>query len=371
MAPRVRVLHVVEATGGGVVSVIVDSIKQLRSTYPEDFTFSVLYSHREETPQAFGEDMSGVSFIKMDMGQAAFSWRDFRRVASLRKIFREYDVVHCHSSRAGFLCRTAGLLNRNGTKLFYSPHCYAFLRQDFSVVKRAAVYAVEMVLARISSARTLACGDSELMQARSLSRHAGLIRNGVDSVREPIRPVELPIGLAPFLVVGSGRDCLQKDPGQFCRIADALTASHFQFQWIGPCSHPTATGWLERSSAVNLMARASVFVICSRWEGLPVAGLEALSLGRPLLVRGCSNARDIVIHGENGFIYKTEAEAVRYLQQMASDPALCQLMGRRSLELYEQRFSSSNYLELAPLYSQGRSTVAYASVSGVTGNYEY
>jgi glycosyltransferase involved in cell wall biosynthesis len=58
-------------------------------------------------------------------------------------------------------------------------------------------------------------------------------------------------------------------------------------------------GWVE--NPYPYMARASVFVLSSRWEGLPGVLIEALYCGAPLIATDCpSGPREILAEGRYG-----------------------------------------------------------------------
>ena len=50
-------------------------------------------------------------------------------------------------------------------------------------------------------------------------------------------------------------------------------------------------------------ANARVFVLASQREGLSIAMTEAMAGGVPVVVSDIGEARDVVVHGENGFVY--------------------------------------------------------------------
>jgi glycosyltransferase involved in cell wall biosynthesis len=58
----------------------------------------------------------------------------------------------------------------------------------------------------------------------------------------------------------------------------------------------------QRPDAVSFVAAADVFVNPARVEGLPVAVLEAMALGRPVVATKAGGVPEIVRHGETGLL---------------------------------------------------------------------
>lgn len=69
---------------------------------------------------------------------------------------------------------------------------------------------------------------------------------------------------------------------------------------LGLDSIATVTG--ERSDAVDITAAADAFVLSSDHEGLPLALLEALSLGTPVVTTDAGGVRDAIVDGETGLV---------------------------------------------------------------------
>jgi glycosyltransferase involved in cell wall biosynthesis len=57
-----------------------------------------------------------------------------------------------------------------------------------------------------------------------------------------------------------------------------------------------------RPDAVQVMAAFDVFVLASHWEGLPVAVMEALALGLPVVATDVGGVSEVVEHGREGLL---------------------------------------------------------------------
>lgn len=98
----------------------------------------------------------------------------------------------------------------------------------------------------------------------------------------------------------------------------------------------------SRSDVPDLMARADVFVLPSRFEGLPNALLEAMASGLPCVATRVSGSEDMIVDGESGLLVPPEdpdalAEAlVRLLTHPADALALGRAARARIVALYDR-----------------------------------
>ena len=94
----------------------------------------------------------------------------------------------------------------------------------------------------------------------------------------------------------------------------------------------------ERADAKRVPRAFDVGVICSDWEGLPVAALEILAAGTPLISTSVGAMPEIV--GDAGTIVPVRddealaAAILRYLR----DPRAIELAGKAGRAIIEERF---------------------------------
>ena len=61
-------------------------------------------------------------------------------------------------------------------------------------------------------------------------------------------------------------------------------------------------------------------IICRLSEGMPIIGVQALAAGLVLLVSDIGGFRDLVDHGENGYLVSQIEDYSRYLTKILDDP---------------------------------------------------
>ncbi len=326
-----RVLHVVESFSTGVLQVI-SLICRSVQTIDE---FVVLHGRREETPQDL-ERWFGprVRLIAWNVERDLVPSSDLRAFRELRGVVRALrpDIIHAHSSKAGALCRLLTLVE--GANVAYSPHGYAFLRQDLSRTKQHFYRSLEWLLGHLHHV-TVACGTGELVQATSVSRRSMLIPNMIDvGYLGDLKASHRDDGSLVVAMCGSIRP--QKNFPLFASVAEHLQGEAFVFKWIGGgripagCTVPSnvaVTGWLDPRGAAAELAASDIFMQTSLWEGLPIAMLEAMALRLPVLATPAAGNLELVIDGVNGFKCGGVADFVDRLRELGSSGELRARLG--------------------------------------------
>jgi glycosyltransferase involved in cell wall biosynthesis len=248
---------------------------------------------------------------------------------------RRFDVVHAHSSIAGAVARLALLFSgaltgalsggRHRPRLVYTPHGLAFLTPG-SAPRRHFYLAVERALGLVTD-RLIAVSPTE---ATAATEHGVVppervvtVPNGVDlgDLASPARraAVRRAEGWGGGPVVGTvARMTPQKDPQTWLAVAARLAAERpeARFVWVwGGEEEPEVRRragdlGLEgrlifpgyRADARHLLGAFDVFLLTSRFEGLPYTPIEALAAGTPVVATDVVGTRDVVRDGETGLL---------------------------------------------------------------------
>lgn len=327
MEKKKKILHVVEAFGGGVFSYLVGLSKVLI----EKYDIYIAYSVREQTPDDYERCFDDrVHLIRVkNFRRKIDSVSDLKAFFELKEIAKkiEPDIIHLHSSKAGAIGRFA--FNGRKIPIFYTPHGYSFLMENQSKKKCMAYKLIEAICARRKST-TISCSVGEHRETLKLTKNAECINNGVDikELQRIISKITVNISDSPTTICTLGRITYQKNPSLFNKIA--LEFPHIRFLWIGDgelrdeltAENVTITGWVKREKAIALCMESQIFLLPSLWEGLPISLLEAMYMQKLVIVSNVIGNKDVVHDRINGFVcddFNDYIAAIRQGIKMDSD----------------------------------------------------
>jgi glycosyltransferase involved in cell wall biosynthesis len=127
-------------------------------------------------------------------------------------------------------------------------------------------------------------------------------------------------------VVGAGRLGPQKDPAFFRDCIVDLRKAGFDVDavWIGGGDSDTErmlisanieiTGWLRRSGVLEQLMAADVYIHSAKWEGFPIAVLEASLMGVPIVARDIAAFKGV----DMPLLINTPADLVEEWQNLTS-----------------------------------------------------
>lgn len=345
-----KILYIVEGFGGGVYTFICD----LANAMIQDYEVVIAYSRRPETPENVARDFDErIKLIKLDNSRELNFKRDIKGFITIRNLIKneKANIIHLHCSKAGFLGRlaVATLLKIDKSKVFYNPHGFSFLQKNISSSKRKLFYLLELISSKISG--TIVCvSKGEYDEALKISRKSININNSIDL--KEIESIDINRDkIEDFKVATLARITEQKNPDQFNSIA--LQLKDTKFMWIGygelidklNSGNIEITGWKEKKSGIKILSKCTIFILTSLWEGLPIALLEAMSLGIPCIVTDVVGNKDVIIHEENGFIAKNTNEFIKYIEMLKNDDELYNKISIEAKNHIYQNYSLSSMVK--------------------------
>ncbi|ABZ83436.1 glycosyltransferase, group 1 family protein, putative [Heliomicrobium modesticaldum Ice1] len=286
-------------------------------------------------------------------------WRLIRRIRP--------HIVHCHSSKAGILGRLAAYLAGVPVILF-TVHGWSFY--GMAGFRRSLFRALEKWMTTITDA-IVCVSEHDLKEGHSqqilTKASARVIHNGIPSEMEvgnflPLRQDLLTNHQTAYTVVTVGRLAEQKDPWLFLDIAEKCAEKCLQkndckmrFFWVGQgplekeiqaeIKKRNLTEWVsllgERQDIPAILRQADLFLLTSRWEGLPIVILEAMRAGVPVLSVDVGGIREMIQSETTGIIVDTrEPDAISTaLLNLLQDPEKRKRLGTSVRGRFLQQFT--------------------------------
>lgn len=259
MKEKKKVVHLVEAFGGGIYTFINDIVRQTI----DDFDITIVHGIRKQTPEDFKAQFhKDVTFIEVkEFTREINLKKEIKAFQEIKKIMKDIkpDIIHIHSSKAGILGRLA--VNGNKVKMFYNPHSFSFLKKDDPKLKTFIYYAIEKFAAICNpKCKIIGCSEGEAEVARKINKNTICINNGIDVVDLKDKTKDLKekeINFDNLSIVTIGRISNQKNPEVFQKLAE--TFPDISFTWIGDgelrsmlhAPNIDITGWKKREEVLK------------------------------------------------------------------------------------------------------------------------
>ena len=308
--------------GGGVFTYLVDLANELCKIYDVHLAYAV----RPQTPKDYKDYFDKkINLIEVKNFTRSISpLRDLLAIAEIKKIAKQVnpDIIHLHSSKAGVVGRIA--FDGKNVPLFYTPHGYSFLMENYKPVKRKMFYAIEALMAK-RKCITISCSLGEHRETMKITKRSTYVNNGINT-NELGKILDKVQRIAhPFTVFTLGRICYQKNPKLFNAVAESLP--DIRFLWIGDgelrdelkSPNIEITGWVDREKALSLSMNADVFILTSLWEGLPISLLEAMYMEKLCVVSDVIGNNDVIENGKNGFVCRNVEEFVKAIPSSSTE----------------------------------------------------
>ena len=356
----IKVLEVIDSLcAGGAESLLKNFLIESKK-YP-DFQIDVctLYSRN-----IFKDELvnNGVTVYDLSL---PFKY-DFRGVFKIVRLINSnnYDIIHVHLFPADIFAAIASLFTKKRTKFVFSEHSVFNRRRSNKIFKRIDNFTysryAKIVCVSEKVKESLIGWISEIAHKMVVIRNAVPVgkmgdkkesvydilfvgrlerAKGVDVLFEAIKLLETKYDRKlKVAIIGDGS--LNEE---LKGIAERLNISE-SVEFLG-----------VRKDISDLMRKSKIFVLPSRWEGLPMVILEAMALGMPVVATKVGGIPEVIEDGKDGILVEPEnpERLANSIFRLLDDDGLRSLFSSNAYRKIKEEYSIEKYTKtLLGLYKE-------------------
>lgn len=275
----------------------------------------------------------------------------------------QVDIVHAHGTRAASnMFYAAQKLKK---PLIYTCHGWSFHPDQNALTKKIRIWGERFLTKKATVNICVSHANRNTGVELFGSRFDPIvIQNSIDSRRFNPRQTysnirkELGIDNSAILFSSIARFTWQKQPLVLIQaFADALKqrpdlrllmvgegeerdAAKTLIDRLGIANAVTMQAF--RQDVPDLLASTDIFVLPSLWEGLPVALLEAMSMGKAIIASNVDGTAEILEHEKTGILIETgnlQEDLTAAMVRLADDEQLRQSLGSAAEQRIREHFN--------------------------------
>ena len=277
----------------------------------------------------------------------------------LRKIVEkeQFDLIYCHTPVGAMLARLAGISARKkGTKVIYMAHGFHFY-SGAPFLNWILYYPVEKFLSRFTDG-LITINQEDYRRAQKF--HAGktiLIPGvGIDldkfQKKEPTRQeIRNKLGIPERKIILMSVGELTKRKNHMAVIEALACLKEYDILYVVCGDGPMKARLRARAEELGVRERvkllgfrkdiaelhkmADIFVFPSLQEGLPVALMEAMASGLPIVASRIRGNEDLIQNNRGGYLVKAQdsKQLAEAISKMIKNPEQRDKMEKRNLEI--------------------------------------
>ncbi len=308
-------------------------------------------------------------------------WRDWISYRKIKRILREFqpDVVHTHSAKGGILGRAAAW-SLGVPAIVHTVHGAPFhpyqgrgVRAIFRACERWAARRCHAMVSVADAMTDLMVDAGVAPREKFTTIYSGMEVEPFLNANEHRERVRAELGYGPeHVVIGkiarlfrlkghryvieAARTVVDADPNvRFLMVGDGILKDRLlrQVATAGLEEHFQWVGLVPPLRTVELLSAMDILVHASLREGLARVLPQALIAGKPVVSYDIDGAREVVVHGETGFLLpsKSVEEMAVALKRLAAEADLRTRLGTEGRRRLADKFRHEKMAaELRELY---------------------
>lgn len=262
-------------------------------------------------------DGSGIIRHQIDFVRSPYSRKNFQVYRQLKHLMekQQFQLVHCHTPMGGVMARLAAHATKTGP-VIYTAHGFHFFK-GAPLINWLLYYPMEKMLSRFTD-QQICINKEDYERARLFYAHyvdyipgVGIDLNRVEHLSEEIaaeKKKELGIPEGKKIFLSAGELIKRKNHESVIRAVARLKDPSFVYVI---CGHGELNEYLMhladelgvkdqvifagyRTDIFQIYQIADIYVFPSYQEGLPMALLEAMSSGLPVICSDIRGSRDLM-----------------------------------------------------------------------------
>lgn len=338
----------------------------------QDMGYEVHYAANYNTPVYTDNndrlDGTGIIRHQVDFVRSPFSiFKNIKAYRQLKKVMKcdKYDLVHCHTPMGGVIGRIAAKRAKI-PYVIYTAHGFHFFKGS-PMINWLFFYPVERLLARITDV-LITINEEDYARAKkfrmrkygSVMMTPGVGINTTKKNEESASRLKKSLGVDNdnYIIVSVGELTKRKNHQAIIKAMKIVAQDRPDVVYL------ICGSGVEKESLVslvnklglkknvkflgyrrdidNILSMSDCFVFPSLQEGLPVAILEAMVAGLPVICSNIRGNRDLIKHGQGGYIVKHQSvkKYADYIIKLGSDNNRVKEFGdynQVSAKKYDQR----------------------------------
>ncbi len=291
-----------------------------------------------------------------------FDIRIWKRVKDLL-INENIELIHVHGSRANSNMLWAARSLK--IPIIYTIHGWSFHQDQNFITRKLRIFGEKYLTSK--SSLNISVSESNKQSGKKFIKNfqSVVVNNGIDQNKfnpdntfADIRK-ELKIDRDAILLVFIARVTSHKQPlaliEAFSKTVNNDNKLHLLLVGDGDQKEEgialirkygidtNVTILPFRQDVPDLLFAADIYVLPSLWEGLPIALLEAMAMGKAVIGSNVDGTSEVIINGENGLLVDSNNlvyDLVEKINMLATDKALRQKLSKNALETVKNKYNA-------------------------------